>query len=266
MPSAPCACAATSAPYSAASSTAARICSSVSSGAPGTPPRGHHRTGRDQLDQVGAAVEHPPHGAAHLVDGVDDPHPQLVRHDGVDVRRQAGDVAAAAGAGDVRAGDPHPRPDHPAGVDRVAQRDVDERAERADVADGGEAGQHGVAGVADAGQRLLRAGAGEQLGVAVAAVRLADQVGVAVDHARQQRVPGQVDDAGALGGRVGGATTSAMRSPSTTRPRSCSSSPLTTSRSRCGRRTVRGEVVTRAPSSGLPTGQSSSAASGILPG
>ena len=38
MPSAPCAWAATSAPESEASSTAARICSSVSSGAPGTPP------------------------------------------------------------------------------------------------------------------------------------------------------------------------------------------------------------------------------------
>ena len=77
------------------------------------------------------------------------------------------DVAAAAGAGDVGAGALHPRARQPAGVDGVAQRDVDERAIGADVADGREAGPQRVARVADAGHRLLGAGAGQHLGVAV---------------------------------------------------------------------------------------------------
>ena len=45
-------------------------------------------------------------------------------------RGLAGDLAATAGRGDVGAGALHPRAGRPATVDRVAQRDVDERPER----------------------------------------------------------------------------------------------------------------------------------------
>ena len=149
MPSAPCACAATSAPYSAASSTAARICSSVNSGAPGLVPSA--MTAPVAMTLIRSAPPWSTRRTAlrHLVDGVDDADPQLARDDRVDVGRHAGDVAATTGAGDVGAGDLHPRTLDPAGVDRVAQGDVDERAEGADVADGREAGAQRVARVAD---------------------------------------------------------------------------------------------------------------------
>ena len=55
----------------------------------------------------------------------------------------------------VRAGALHPRAGRPAGVDRVAQRHVDERPERADVAHGREPGVKRRPRVPDAGHRLL---------------------------------------------------------------------------------------------------------------
>ena len=51
-----------------------------------------------------------------------------------DVVGEADDVAAAPRRGDERAGALHPRALDVARVDRVAQREVDERAERPEVA------------------------------------------------------------------------------------------------------------------------------------
>ena len=77
---------------------------------------------------------------------------------------QPGDFAAAAGDGDVGAGDEHARPGHVAGVDRVAQGDVGEAAVDADVAHGGEAGAHGVAGIPRADEGIARRGALQRRG------------------------------------------------------------------------------------------------------
>lgn len=50
---------------------------------------------------------------------------------------------------------PHARASHPAFVDRIAQRDIDEGAERAHITHRGEASQQGVLRVACTRQRLL---------------------------------------------------------------------------------------------------------------
>ena len=110
---------------------------------------GHHRTGGDQLDQVCPAVQDPPDHPAYVVEGVHDTDPQLGGHQRFGVGSEPADVAAATGAADVGTGHHHPRSGRPAGLDRVAERDVDEGAVGADVAHAGEAGEQGVAGVAD---------------------------------------------------------------------------------------------------------------------
>ena len=89
MPSAPWACAATFAPYCAASSTA--VADHVLGefwGARHSPGR-HHRAGGDQLDQVGATLKDAPHRPAYVVDRIDHAVTQIARHDVVDVGRQA---------------------------------------------------------------------------------------------------------------------------------------------------------------------------------
>ena len=115
------------------------------------------------------------------------------------VGRQTTDVAPAATAPDEGAGHHHPRTRRPACVDRVTQGDVDERPVVADVAHAGEPGTQRRACVAHAGHRLLRAGACEQLGVALPAVDLAHEVGVTVDQAGQQRRARQGEDSGVCG-------------------------------------------------------------------
>jgi hypothetical protein len=196
IPSAPWAWAATKTPCAAASSTAARTVGSSSSTTSGFVPR--VRTGDDELDQVGAAGDE----LADLLAGVggrpDDPEPQ-VRRQG-DVAGQAGHLATAAGRGDVGAGALHSRASQPARVDRVAQRDVDERAIRADVANRREPGVERGPGVADAGHRLL-GGARRGRGHACE-LHVADQVAVAVDEPGQDGEAGQVEDADAVGGRL----------------------------------------------------------------
>ena len=74
----------------------------------------HHGAGSDQLHQVRAAMQHPSHRAAHVVDRVDHPDPELVRHDRIDVRGQPGNVASPAGAGHVRSRDAHTGTGQPA--------------------------------------------------------------------------------------------------------------------------------------------------------
>ncbi len=194
-------------------------------GHPGVRPVGHHRSGGDQLDQVGTAVQDPTYRAGHVVDGVDHAHPQLRGHMLIGVGRETADVAPAATAPDEGAGHHHPRTRRPACVDRVAQRDVDEGAVVADVAHAGEPGAQRRACVAHAGHRLLRAGAREQLGVALPAVDLAHEVGVTVDQAGQQRRARQVEDVASVGASCA-ATTAAIRSPSTTTARFVSRSPV----------------------------------------
>ena len=108
----------------------------------------------------------------------DDPEPEADRE--VHRRRLAGDLAAAARAGDVRTGALHPRARRPAGVDGVAERHVDERPERPEVADAREPGLQRVARIADPAHRLLRRRAvdGRDAGV----LEVADLVAVPVDE------------------------------------------------------------------------------------
>ena len=150
------------------------------------------------------------------------PSAQVARHDGVDVGRQAGDVAATAGAGDVRPGarasaGPSTQPASIASRSATSTNARNVPTSRTVV----NPAQQRVPRVAHAGQRLLRARAREQLGVAVAAVGLADQVRVAVDQAGQQRVAGQVDRSAApSAGASADRRRRRDRSPSTTTARS----------------------------------------------
>jgi hypothetical protein len=176
----------------AASSTAARISASVNSGAPGT--------GRDDLDDVGAAVEDEPNALAHLVRRVRHPEAELAREH--DVARDAGDLTAPARDGDIRAGNGHARADRRAIVDGVAKGHVHECAVGADVPHGGESGQQGRARISDAGEGVLRR-RGLQRGRRVGRQDAAHQVGVAIDQPGHDGVTGEIDDARA-GGRAGG--------------------------------------------------------------
>jgi hypothetical protein len=111
-----------------------------------------------------------------------------MRHDGVDVGGQAGNVTSPAGTGHVRTRDPHAGASHPAFVDCIAQPDIDERPERAHITHRGEASQQGVPRIARTRKRLLGTCPRQQFRVPVAIVGLADQVGVTVDHAGQHRL------------------------------------------------------------------------------
>jgi len=200
MPSAPCAWAATSAPDRAASSTAARICSSLGElGGAGHASRCHDGAGSDQFHQVRAAVQHPAYGPPDVINTIGHAHPELIRHDCIDVGGQAGHVASAAGTGHIRACDPHPGACHPALVDRIAQRHIDEGAQCAHITHRGEASQQGVPRVAHARQRLLRTGPHQQFRISLAAVGLTDQMSVTVDHAGQQSLARQVHESRTLG-------------------------------------------------------------------
>ena len=125
------------------------------------------------------------HAPANLVDGVRHAEPELARN--LDVGSESGDVAAAGRTRDIGTGTGHPGADTGARLDRVAQRDVDERAERAHVADRREAGEQRVARVRDPRERLLRAGAHHERRVSLAGVELADHVGVQVDQTGHDR-------------------------------------------------------------------------------
>ena len=120
---------------------------------------GHHAAGRHDLHQVGAGMDLLAHRLHHLVDAVGDP---------------AGAVAVAAGHADHAAGAAHGRPQEAAGVDRVADGELDvvlaaavahrgdaalERAlHKLHAADGDLGGAHAIlhrAGIAlGAGQRM----------------------------------------------------------------------------------------------------------------
>jgi hypothetical protein len=155
---------------------------------------GQDRAGDDELDQVGAAGDELADPLAGLGRRSDDAEPQVWRQH--DVAGEAGHLAAAAGRRDVGAGALHPRTGHPAAVDRVAQRDVDERPVRADVPDAREPSVECRPRVADAGHRLL--GRARRRRGHACELHVADEVAVAVDQPRGDREPGQVDDPGAV--------------------------------------------------------------------
>ena len=188
-------------------------------------------------------MQHPAYGPAHLIDGVGHPNPELVRHDRIDVGGQAGNVTSPAGAGHVRSRDAHAGARHPALVDSIAQRDVDEGAERAHVTHSGEASQQGIPRIARTRQRLLGTGPRQQFRVPVATVGFADQVSVTVDHAGQHRLARQVHESRTFGRCIASCDNIddavAIDDDSAVR----SSSPVTTSSSRRGRITVRMEMV-----------------------
>ncbi len=110
---------------------------------------------------------------------------------------QADDVAAAPGGRDERAGALHARPIDLAGIDGVAERAVDERAERADVSDRCEPGLDRLPCVAHAEQRVLCRGC--RRARHAGRLDLADEVTVRVDEAGQDGEPGEVDDPRAVG-------------------------------------------------------------------
>ncbi len=167
-------------------------------GFPGFGASGQHRAGGDDLDQVGAAIEHDVDMPAHVIHALGDAAAECFRHHGA--LRQAGDLAAAAGHGDVGAGDEHARSGHVAGVDRIAQRDIGEAAIDAHIAHGGEAGAHGVA-------RVFRADEGVACRVAlqrragVGHLAFVGEMGVHVHQARHHRIGRPVEHVRARGGR-----------------------------------------------------------------
>ena len=88
-----------------------------------------HGASCEHLDEVGAAPDDLTHVRPHLVDTARHAEPQLPRHDRVDVHGQAGQVAAAAGTGDIGARAEHAWPREPTLLDALADRDVGEGAE-----------------------------------------------------------------------------------------------------------------------------------------
>ena len=203
-----------------------------SSGAPGPGPEGEHGPGGDHLDEVGPAVQDRPHPLPDLRRGGRLPEAEVAGQ--LDVGGQAGDGPAAPGDGDVRAGHRHPRADHGAVADRVAQGHVDERPEGADVAHGREPGHHGGPRVADPAERLLGGAAVDRRDAR--ALELAHQVGVAVDQPREQRVPGQVEHRRPVGRRTGrGRAAPRSAPPGPAAPAPPGPSPASTSTSRSAR-------------------------------
>ena len=135
-------------------------------------------------------------------DGVGDADPHLPeRHPGP--VRSPVIFAAASASGDVGAGTAHRGPGTTPGVDRVAQRDVDERAVRAHVAHRGDARPQGRVGVGGAEQRVTRRRAAEEVR-RVAVLDRAHQVRVEVDESRQDRGVREVEHVRAGGTSVGG--------------------------------------------------------------
>ena len=191
MPSVPWACAATYAPFAAASSTAARTSGSASSTAPESVPRVRTAPVTMHLMTLAPPATRARTFVADLVGVADDPEAQRVRQP--HRRRLAGHLATAAGARDVGAGALHPRARRPAGLDGVAQRDVDERPERPDVAHGREPGAQRVPRVADPAHRLLGGRRVDRRDPRV--LEVADQVAVAVDEPRHDPVRHRADRA-----------------------------------------------------------------------
>src|SRR6266508_3066170 len=180
MPSAPCACAATNVPYSAASSTAARISSSLNSGAPGAVPR--VSTAPVAMTLMKSAPRWRISRTTRRISSTEFATPNRSSRGTSRSGATGGMSPPPLEIGDERSGALHPRPDDIARVDRVAEGDVDEGPEGPDVADGGEPGHHGVACVAHARESFLRARPHEQPGV-LAPFQLPHEVRVAVDEA-----------------------------------------------------------------------------------
>src|SRR5439155_21669515 len=121
--------------------------------------------------------------------------PELPGEHRIDVRREPGEIAAATRAGHVGAGAQHPRALDPPRLYRVAQGNVDERAEGSDVADRREPGEQRVTGVLYPGPPLLGTRAGDQRGVPLTGVLEPDQVAVGIDQTGEQRRAVQADHA-----------------------------------------------------------------------
>src|SRR5690606_26679587 len=139
------------------------------------------------------------HGLARVVDRVDHAlggpgRPEQVREHRVPAVARVG---VAAGGGDRLAGREDARALDQALVDRVAQVRADLAAE---VAHAGEAGAQGAGRVADRAEGVVDRIQAEAFRVALRP-RLAAQVHVQVGPAGQAGAAGQVDRAGAGGGR-----------------------------------------------------------------
>ncbi len=147
--------------------------------------------GGDHLDHICSVLDVEPHLLADLIDAVGDAG-EVVE---LQIRGEPGYVGVAAGRADGQTGHLQSRANDLAGIDGLAQGDVDE-FDGADVAAGGETGHQGAAGVdmgrdGDVDGRLA-----EQPLVVVA--RLRGDVCVGVDQAGQDSGVTQVEDGGAL--------------------------------------------------------------------
>jgi hypothetical protein len=207
----------------------------------GVRPGRQHRPRREHLDEVRSVPEDLAHVRPHLIDPARHAEPQLPRDDRIDIGRQPGEVAAPARARHVGARAQHPGAIDPPRLDRISQRDIDERAERSDVADGRETGEQRVARVLDPGQRLLGTRAGDQRRVSLTVVLEPDQMAVRVDETGQQRRPVQPDHAGPSGISVAGMSPSIL-SPVTTTARFPTDSPRSVSITRSGTRITRSAI------------------------
>ena len=153
-------------------------------------PRREHGAGRDDLDHVGAVIQDLTHTLPDLAGVVRDAEPHVGWKR--DIGGHPRDFAASAAHRDVRARDCHARPHHEAAIDVVAQRHIEIRAEGSDIAYGREAREQRSPRVHHAIERLLRGRAleGEQhIGIGLAT----DQMRVAVDEPRGDRVPREID-------------------------------------------------------------------------
>src|ERR1035437_495742 len=167
---------------------------------------GEDAAGGAGLDDVGAVLDVVAHGLAGLVRATDD----AVGDAGFaaeDVRGEAGGgVAMPAGGAEGVDGDQHARAGNLAGVDGVAQADIDVIA-GPHVAHGGEAGHQGAAHDIDGIERALRNVLleGVQFLYAVVALVGVSEVGVRVDQAGEQGGVAEIDGFGAGGKRRLGA-------------------------------------------------------------
>jgi hypothetical protein len=142
------------------------------------------------LDPVGAALDVLPDPLAQLVGAVGDPGEALEP----EVRREAVQIAVAAGRAERQRRHRHARTWQRAFVDRVPERDVDEFG-RTDVAHAREPGLERALRVGRRAHRRVDRAPAERVGVVVLALHR--QVRVHVDQAGRQRAAAQIDGLGA---------------------------------------------------------------------
>ena len=150
--------------------------------------RGHH------LDHVGAVLDLLAHLESHGFDAVGD----AVESSEAQRRRQPGEIGVTAGGADAVPGRDDARTARTLFVDRATQGHVDE-VRRTQIAHRRESGQQGALGIEMSIDGHVDRAVADQGLVIIA--RIAGDMRVAVDQARQQRGAAQVDQLRAFGDR-----------------------------------------------------------------